>query len=112
MNRSYEKAAPQSSPRVFLTPTKGTPAQSPASPASGRCGKSPDHAGPYFTVSLIASEIGPGSRTGKKRRKRRVLRETVLRLCEECLLLTEFHGAGKTFQLRKGERPCRARKAA
>ncbi len=47
------------------------------------CDGGKDHLGPFFTITVSAMEVGPG--TGAKEHKRITARQIVSRLCSECL---------------------------
>ena len=47
------------------------------------CDEGKDHLGPFFTITVSAMEVGPG--TGAKGYKRITARQIVSRLCSECL---------------------------
>lgn len=104
MKATYQTPTENQSPQ-FLGLGKGQKVRAVISncDSQGQCDRGTNHVGPYFTLTLLAVEVGSGSRTGKKRIKRQVLRKRLLRLCEGCLLLTEFHASGKIFRLTKEE---------
>jgi len=68
------------------------------SPVSGQggnlewCDGGKNHTGPFFTISVLAVEVGP--RTGRKGYKRISARQIVTRLCAECLRVTTIHLEG------------------
>ena len=58
-----------------------------------KCGMSEQHRGPFFTITLVAYQSGPGSRMeGKKRRQ---VRYVVGRVCRDCVssLLVRVKGS-------------------
>ncbi len=67
------------------------------------CDNGEDHSGPYFTVILIATEAGPGTRVGN--RKRRIGRLTIARLCWTCLRKAEFRVQGQQLPIQMTQDP-------
>lgn len=61
------------------------------------------HEGPIYTVTVIAVQVGPG--TGKRNRKRVVMRKTLARLCEVCLMRAEFSVQGESLFSREAKDP-------
>jgi hypothetical protein len=64
------------------------------------CDNGGDHAAPFYTVTLLAVEGGPGTR--KRGGNRRIARLTLRRLCKACLKATEFRPTGAQLLSRLG----------
>lgn len=67
-------------------------------PVSG-CDKSAtdfsfQHTGPFWSVSMIAREVGPGARV--RGRKRTECRLQMVKLCSRCLFLARFDVRGSS----------------
>lgn len=67
------------------------------------CDKGADHRGPYFTLIAVATEVGPQTRVGN--RKRRIGRRTVARLCQTCLRMAEFRLEGQDMLVSMAQDP-------
>ena len=70
------------------------------------CDVSDSHPGPYFTVTILAVEGGPGTRIGDHTgSKRRVGRLRLRRLCKDCLVEKEFRVFGQELLGSMGKDP-------
>lgn len=58
------------------------------------------HNAPFFTVTVLAVQAGPGTRG--RGFKRRILRQTLGRVCEGCLKRAEFRGQGRVLLIAEG----------
>lgn len=59
------------------------------------CENGQAHRGPFFTVSILALEVGPGSR--QKNRTHILARKTLARLCATCLRGARLRLEGREF---------------
>ena len=64
-----------------------------------KCHRSQEHRGPFFTITVVANESGPGSRLGGKERKQ--VRYVVGRLCRKCLRKSRVRVSGKKLIRKK-----------
>ncbi len=69
------------------------------------CDNGRAHTGPFFTITGVAMEVGPGTR--QRTRKRIQARKTLGRLCAKCLRVAVFRLKGADFYTLESRDPLR-----
>lgn len=64
-----------------------------------KCQNADTHKGPYFTITMVAFQSGPGSR--KNGKQRRMYRHVMGRLCRECLRRSRIRVKGQRILPKK-----------